>query len=161
METTEIRQQPQHQRWREAREAKMTIGNKSYKKLEATWQRKDMLSRGRSSCFQRSRWNQRSACYITSTQIKTHYSVIMCVCALSHLVVSDSATPQTVAHQVPFSMGFSKQEYWSWLPLPPPEDLPDPGSSPCLLHWQVDSLLPCHLGSPSNTIILAINHQTC
>lgn len=37
------------------------------KKLEATWQRKDMLSRGRSSCFQGSRWNQRSACYVTST----------------------------------------------------------------------------------------------
>ena len=79
----------------------------------------------------------------------------MCVCALSHLVVSDSATPQTVAHQAPFFMGFSRQEYWSWLPFPPPEDLPDPGSSPCLLHWQEDSLAPCHLGSPSNTIILA------
>ena len=29
-----------------------------------------------------------------------------------------SATPQTVAHQVPLSMGFSRQEYWSGLPFP-------------------------------------------
>ena len=33
----------------------------------------------------------------------------------------------TVAHQAPLSMGFSRQEYWSGLPFPPPEDLSDPG----------------------------------
>ena len=33
----------------------------------------------------------------------------------------------TLACQVPLSMGFSRQEYWSGLPCPPPEDLPDPG----------------------------------
>ena len=32
----------------------------------------------------------------------------------------------TVAHQVPVSMRFSMQEYWSGLPYPPPGDLPDP-----------------------------------
>ena len=40
-------------------------------------------------------------------------------------------------------MEFSKKEYWSGLPFPPPGDLPDPGIEPCLLcllHWQVDSL---------------------
>ena len=40
-------------------------------------------------------------------------------------------------------MEFSRQEYWSRLPLPSPGDLPDPGIKPtslCLLHWQVDSL---------------------
>ena len=31
----------------------------------------------------------------------------------------------TVALQAPLSMGFSRQEYWSGLPCPPPEDLPD------------------------------------
>ena len=36
-------------------------------------------------------------------------------------------TPWTVAHQAPLSMGFSRQEYWCELPLPPPADLPDPG----------------------------------
>ena len=35
-------------------------------------------------------------------------------------VVSDSATPRTAAYQAPPSMGFSRQEYWSGLPLPSP-----------------------------------------
>ena len=41
-------------------------------------------------------------------------------------------------------MIFSRQEYWSGLPVPPPGsgDLPDPGIEP----WQVDSLLLSHLG---------------
>ena len=30
------------------------------------------------------------------------------------------ATPWTAAHQAPLSMGFSRQEYWSGLPLPSP-----------------------------------------
>ena len=36
----------------------------------------------------------------------------------------------TVAHQAPLSMGFSRQEYWSGLPCPPPGDIPDPGIEP-------------------------------
>ena len=39
------------------------------------------------------------------------------------------ATPWTVAYQVPLSMGFSRQEYWSGLPFPSPA-LPDPGIKP-------------------------------
>ena len=43
---------------------------------------------------------------------------------ISHSVVSDSfATPRTVARQAPLSMGFSRQEYWSGLPFPSPEDI--------------------------------------
>ena len=42
-------------------------------------------------------------------------------------------TPWTVAHQAPLSMGFSRQEYWSRLPFPLPEDLPDPGIEPTSL----------------------------
>ena len=37
------------------------------------------------------------------------------------------ATPWTVAHQAPLSLGFLRQEYWRRLPFPPPGDLPDPG----------------------------------
>ena len=37
------------------------------------------------------------------------------------------ASPWTVARQTPLSMGFLRQEYWSGLPLPSPEDLPNPG----------------------------------
>ena len=38
--------------------------------------------------------------------------------------------PWTVAYHAPPSMGFSKQEYWSGLPFPSPEDLPKPGIEP-------------------------------
>ena len=60
--------------------------------------------------------------------------VCVCVCVCS--VMSDSLqphwlqSPQTVAHQAPLSMGFSRKEYWSGLPIPPPGDLPDPGIKP-------------------------------
>ena len=37
-------------------------------------------------------------------------------------------TPWTVARQAPFSMGFSLQEYCNGLPVPPEEDLPNPGT---------------------------------
>ena len=60
-----------------------------------------------------------------------------------------SATPWTVAWQPPLSMGFSRQEYWSELPLPPPGDLLDQGSNLRLLrllYWQADSLPLHHLG---------------
>ena len=48
--------------------------------------------------------------------------------------------PWTVGHQVPLSMGFSRQEYWSWLPFPSPGELPDPGIQPWSLTLQADSL---------------------
>ena len=40
------------------------------------------------------------------------------------------ATPWTAAYQVPLSMGFSRQEYWSGLPFTSPGDLPNPGIEP-------------------------------
>ena len=57
-------------------------------------------------------------------------------CVLSHSVASDSlATPWTVACQAPLSMGFPRQEYWTGLPSPSPEDFPHLGiklTSPAL-----------------------------
>ena len=50
------------------------------------------------------------------------------------------ATPWTVAHQAPPSMGFSRQEYWSGLPFPSPGDLPDPGIKPGSPAFQTDAL---------------------
>ena len=41
--------------------------------------------------------------------------------------VTSNSLLWTVAHQAPLSMGFSRQEYWSGLPFPPPRDLPNPG----------------------------------
>ena len=40
----------------------------------------------------------------------------------SRSVVSDSATPWTAAYQAPPSMGFSRQKYWSGVPLPSPKE---------------------------------------
>ena len=47
---------------------------------------------------------------------------------LSHSVLSDSVIPWTVACQVPLSMGFSRQEYWSELLHTPPGNLSNPGT---------------------------------
>ena len=46
----------------------------------------------------------------------------------------------TVAHLVPLSVGFSRQEYWSGLPFPSAGDLPNPGIEPRSPGLQVDSL---------------------
>ena len=51
-----------------------------------------------------------------------------CVCVLSRVQLF--ATPRTVAHQAPLSMGFFMQEYWNGLPFPPPGDLSDPVIEP-------------------------------
>ena len=92
--------------------------------------------------------------------------VCACVCArmhactsthASHSVVSDSwtphesclirATPWTVARQAPVSMEFSRQEYWSGLPLSSPGDLPDPGMETGLLHCKQILYHRSHQGS--------------
>ena len=70
----------------------------------------------------------------------------LCACMLRGF----SLTPWIAAHQAPLSMGFSRQEYWSGLPCPPPGDLPHPGielvfpASPAL---PVDFLPLSHQGS--------------
>ena len=63
--------------------------------------------------------------------------------AASHAALIIFATPWTVTRQAPLSMGFSRHEYWSELPCPPPGDLSDPVIEPktlCLLCWQAGSL---------------------
>jgi len=37
------------------------------------------------------------------------------------------STKSTVDSKFPLSMGFPRQQYWSGLPFPSPEDLPNPG----------------------------------
>ena len=63
-----------------------------------------------------------------------------CVCVCVSLILSNSATPWTVACQAPLSREFSRQEYWSGLPFPSPVDLPNPGIKPRSTALQVDSL---------------------
>ena len=57
--------------------------------------------------------------------------VCVCMCALNRVPLL--VAPWTVAHQAPLSMEFSRQEYRSGLPFPPPGDLPHPGIKPVSL----------------------------
>ena len=58
----------------------------------------------------------------------------------------------TIAHQPTLSMGFSRQEDWSWLPFPSPGDLPDPGIEPRSPALQADSLPTELWGKPNGSI---------
>ena len=70
----------------------------------------------------------------------------VCVKSLSHVQLF--ATPWTIAHQTPLSMGFSRQEYWSGLPFPSPGDLPKPGIEPGSPALQADALSSEPPGKP-------------
>ena len=59
-----------------------------------------------------------------------HLSASFATKSKSYSVASNSATPWTVAHQIPLSMEFSRQEYWNGLPFPSPGDLPNSGIKP-------------------------------
>ena len=68
-------------------------------------------------------------------------------------------TPWTVAQQASLSMGFSRQEYWSELPFPPPGDLHDPGVEPESLAspaLQADSLPSEPPGKPNSRLPVAV-----
>jgi len=78
---------------------------------------------------------------IRKCQPRRKFYVCVCVCVLSHVShVWPFATLWTVAHEALLSMGFSRQEYWSGVPFPPPGDLPNPGIKPvsyvsCIGRW--------------------------
>ena len=64
--------------------------------------------------------------------------VCVCVCeSLSHVWLF--VTPYSIACQTSLSMEFSRQ-YWSELPFPSPEELPNPGIKPRSSASQADSL---------------------
>ena len=60
-------------------------------------------------------------------------------------------TPWTVAYQAPPSVGFSRQECWSGVPLPSPGDIPDPGIEPGSPALQKDALPSEPPGKPPVT----------
>ena len=79
-------------------------------------------------------WPNVDHCLATTTMLTASHSFpiphlpIVELLLFSRQVLSNSfVTLWTVARQAPLSMGFSKQEYWSGLPFPPPGHLPDPG----------------------------------
>ena len=49
------------------------------------------------------------------------------MCSYTHTIVSDSLQPYRLAHQIPLSKEFPRQESWSGLPFPSPGDLPSTG----------------------------------
>ena len=74
------------------------------------------------------------------------------VCVLSCLVMSNSVWLHGLySLQAPLSMRFSRQEYWSGLPCPPPGESCRPRDQILHLpHWQAESLPLHHLGNPSD-----------
>ena len=104
-------------------------------------------------------WVVQTPCPMASQngELSDHYYYLSCMCVLRHHRLF--ATLWTVAHQAPLSMGFSRQEYWSGLPFPPPGDLPDPEIKPVYPALQVDSFLLSHWGSP--IITPTFSHLYC
>ena len=95
---------------------------------------------------------------LSMSQVSLHLSVccyrymdvlLHFVCVLSPVWLF--ATPWTIACRAPLSVEFFRQDYWSGLPFPTPQDLPGPGIKTVSLvspAWQMDfSLLLCHPGS--------------
>ena len=77
--------------------------------------------------------------------------------SLSHVQFFE--TPWTVAYQAPQSMEFSRQEYWSGLPLPSPGDLPNPGIKPRSPTLQADALPLEPRGKPGNSYIVVFSRK--
>ena len=85
----------------------------------------------------------------------------MCVLSCVQLF----ATPWTVARQAPLSMEFSRLLYWSGLPFPPPEYLPDPGIKPGSPALQADFLMvwttgEAHIRKIANSISVSLKKIT-
>ena len=79
----------------------------------------------------RSRPSLEQVNWVTVPHSKQRSSFLVRSCVLSHFSrVQLFVTLWTVAYQAPRSMEFSRQEYWSGLPCPPPGDLFDPGIEP-------------------------------
>ena len=76
------------------------------------------------------------------------FSVLSCSVVSNSLLPMDYSPPGSSVHG-----GFSRQEYWSGLPCPPPGDLPNPGIRPGSPTLQVDSLPSEPPGKPSNLVV--------
>ena len=82
-------------------------------------------------------------------------TLVAVVQSLSHVWLF--ATPWTVTHQAPLSMGFPRQEYWSGLPFPSPGDLPGPGIKPESSASAGSLFITEPLGKPHDDILFPIN----
>ena len=94
---------------------------------------------------------------VTSFKIETLCTLSPFITPLIILIISEVAQssltlcdPMDCSYQAPPSMGFSRQECWSGLPLPSPEDLPDPGVESGSPASQADALTSEPPGKPTN-----------
>ena len=88
-----------------------------------------------------------------------HVTILFVCVSLSR--VQFFITSWTVAHQAPLSTEFSRQEYWSELPLPSPGDLPKPEIEPGSPALQADSLLSEPIYMSSSSVQFSSVAQSC
>ena len=89
-----------------------------------TWRGYRRIHRAKDQC-----WWKLKPVYLTPKP----NSILLAVLLSNFSRVRLFATPWAVAFQAPLSIGFSRQEYWSGLPCPPPGDLPHPEIEPASL----------------------------
>ena len=103
--------------------------------------------------------NTRNSCYYDCAK---HFICFISFNLPAREVAQSVPTPcdpmDYIAYQVPLSMGFSRQEYWSGLPFPSPRDLPYPGFEPNLPHCGQMLYHLSQQGSPARVAILIIYH---
>ena len=87
--------------------------------------------------------------FLPVSKVKVNVALLLLLSRVSR--VQFFVTPWTVAHQARLSMEFSRQEYWSGLPCPPPGNCPKLGIKPRSPALQADSLPAESQGKPKNT----------
>ena len=71
--------------------------------------------------------------FVSAKVRSVHAGLLLPIAMHVQSITQTLCDPWTVAHPVPLSMGFPRQEYWSGWPSPAPGDLPDPGIEPTSL----------------------------
>ena len=104
------------------------VKNCCYKKLEGCGTDSSWVPRRNQTCQQLWFWVSSLKNYERISSVVLSHLCVCCAQLLSRVQLF--APLWTVVSQVPPSMVFSRQEYWSGLPFPPPGDLPDPGIEP-------------------------------
>ena len=94
-------------------------------------------------------WKTFSPTFYLTFHCLKHVFGWMCCAILSCSIMSNSVRPHGLQPaRLLCPRGFSRQEYWSGLPCPPPGDLPNPGIEPRSTSLQGDSLLSKLAGKP-------------
>ena len=100
----------------------------------------------------------RHACVLTETlsmsDIYLYYFFPVLTGHFCYCLVAKSWALWTVACQVPLSMGFPMQEYWSQLSFPPPGNLPNSGINPTSPPLHADSSSLSNCGSPHTLLLI-------